>query len=109
MGGKGLASYLLYTLNPPGVAPASPDNRLIFATGPTAQSPVCGGSRYGVYTKSPLTGLYAGSYSGGKPPEAIDAAGYDAIVITGESEKPVVLAVDPEGAAFHDAGEIWGR
>ena len=109
LGGKGLASYLLYTLNPPGVDPKSPENRLIFATGPTAQSPIWGSSRYGVYTKSPLTGLYAGSYSGGKAPEAIDAAGYDAVVLTGESDKPVVLAIDPDGVTFHDGAELWGK
>ncbi len=34
LGGKGLASYLLYSINPPGVDPLSPDNCLIFATGP---------------------------------------------------------------------------
>ena len=34
LGGKGLASYLLYKLNPPGVDPLHPDNCLIFATGP---------------------------------------------------------------------------
>lgn len=32
MGGKGLASYLLYELNPPGIDPLHPDNCLIFAT-----------------------------------------------------------------------------
>ncbi len=34
LGGKGLASYLLYELNPPGVDPLSAENTLIFATGP---------------------------------------------------------------------------
>lgn len=33
LGGKGLASHLLYELNPPGVDPLDPDNCLIFATG----------------------------------------------------------------------------
>ena len=32
LGGKGLASYLLYNHNPPGVDPLDPDNCLIFAT-----------------------------------------------------------------------------
>ena len=108
LGGKGLASYLLYTLNPEGVDPLSPDNHLIFATGPVSGSSVWGGSRYGVYTKSPQTGFYSESYSGGKAPEAIDAAGFDAIVIYGACTTPTILSIDPSGVQFHSADNIWG-
>ena len=109
IGGKGLASYLLYELNPPGVDPLHPDNCLIFATGPITGSKIWGSSRYGVFTKSPQTGLYSESYSGGKVPEAIDATGYDAIVIQGASSKPVVLEITPQGVVFHDGQDLWGR
>lgn len=108
LGGKGLASYLLYKLNPAGVDPLSPENHLIFATGPVAQSSVWGSSRYGVFTKSPQTGFYSESYSGGKTPEAVDAAGFDAVVLHGACETPTVLAIGPEGAKFHDAKDTWG-
>lgn len=108
LGGKGLASYLLFTRNPEGVEPLSPENRLIFSTGPVSQSPVWGSSRYGVYTKSPQTGFYSESYSGGKAPEAIDAAGFDAVVIQGVCSKPTILTIDPDGAKFYPAGNIWG-
>lgn len=107
-GGKGLATRLLLDRNPPGVDPLGPDNRLIFATGPFCGGRLWGGSRYGVYTKSPLTGFYAESYSGGKVPEAIDAAGFDAIVLKGMAEAPTVLTIHPEGVDFHDAGDLWG-
>jgi len=108
LGGKGLASYLLYSMNPEGVDPLSPDNCLIFATGPITNSMIWGSSRYGVYTKSPQTGFYSESYSGGKVPEAIDSAGFDAIVITGKSTHPAVIVIEPEGVKFHDADDIWG-
>jgi aldehyde:ferredoxin oxidoreductase len=108
LGGKGLASYLLYELNPPGVDPLDRANCLIFATGPVTGSAVWGSCRYGVYTKSPQTGLYAESYSGGKVPEAIDATGFDAIVIYGQSAVPTVLSIHPEGVDFHEADDIWG-
>ncbi len=107
LGGKGLASHLLYTHNPPGVDPLGPENALIFATGPVTGSSVWGSSRYGVFTKSPQTGMYAESYAGGKVPEAIDAAGFDAVVIQGRSVRPVVLSIQPQGVDFHDAGDIW--
>jgi len=57
LGGKGLGTYLLLKNNKAGVDPLSPDNALIFATGPVTDTRVFGSSRYGVFTKSPLTGL----------------------------------------------------
>jgi len=108
LGGKGLASYLLYELNPSGVDPLDPANCLIFGTGPVTGSTIWGSSRYGVFTKSPQTGFYSESYAGGKVPEAIDSTGFDAIIIRGQSADPIVLAIHPEGVDFHKAGDIWG-
>ena len=108
LGGKGLASFLLYVLNPSGVDPLSPDNRLIFATGPITNSRIWGSSRYGVFTKSPQTGFYSESYAGGKVPEAMDSSGFDAIVLHGKARRPTVVLVHPEGAEFFDAAGIWG-
>jgi len=108
LGGKGLASHLLYQLNPAGIDPLDPANCLIFATGPITASSIWGSSRYGVFTKSPQTGFYSESYSGGKVPEAIDSTGYDAIVVQGQSEQPTVLSVHPEGVDFHEGDDIWG-
>ena len=107
-GGKGLAAHLLTELNPPGIDPMAPENCLIFATGPLGGSTIWGSCRYGVYTKSPLTGIFAESYCGGHTPDAIDATGFDAVVIKGASQKPTVLTVHPDGVAFHDAGDVWG-
>ncbi len=108
-GGKGLATHLLLEKNPAGADPLSAENHLIFATGPLCQSRVWGASRYGVYTKSPLTGFYAESYSGGRVPEAIDAAGFDAVIFAGRAERPCVVSVHPEGAEFFDALDLWGE
>lgn len=108
LGGKGLASYLLYSINPPGVDPLSPDNCLIFATGPITGSRIWGSSRYGVFTKSPQTGFYSESYAGGKVPEAMDSAGFDAVVVTGKSLFPTVIVIEPDNVEFHDASNIWG-
>jgi aldehyde:ferredoxin oxidoreductase len=108
LGGKGLATHLLLRKNPPGVDPLSAENHLIFATGPVCQSSVWGSSRYGVFTKSPLTGFYSESYSGGKVPEAMDSAGFDAVMIRGKAKKPTALSVHPEGCEFFDASDLWG-
>jgi aldehyde:ferredoxin oxidoreductase len=108
LGGKGLGTRILLDKNPTGVDPLSEDNHLIFATGPLCQSRVWGSSRYGVFSKSPLTGFYVESYSGGKVPEAIDSAGFDAVVFKGKAPQPTVARVHPDGVRFFDATDLWG-
>ena len=108
LGGKGLATRLLLDRNPPGVDPLAPENHLVIATGPFCGGRLWGGSRYGVYTKSPLTGFYTESYSGGKVPEAIDSTGFDAIVLTGRAKRPVVLSIQPDRVDFYDGAQLWG-
>jgi len=51
-------------------------------------------------------GFYAESYSGGKTPEAINATGYDAIVIQGVSIAPVVVEINPDTVLFHEASDL---
>ncbi|MGE4193098.1 MAG: aldehyde ferredoxin oxidoreductase family protein [Pseudodesulfovibrio sp.] len=107
-GGKALATRLLLEHNPAGVDPLSPDNRLVIATGPCCGTSAWGGSRYGVFSKSPQTGFYAESYSGGKTPEAIDRAGFDAVVISGAARTLTALAVHPDGCDFHEVPHLAG-
>ena len=109
LGGKGLATHLLLNNTTAGIDPLSPDNAIIFATGPATDTKIWGSSRYGVFTKSPLTGIYCESYSGGHVAEPMSRTGYDAIVIKGASEKPVYLEISDEKVAFHDASHIWGK
>jgi len=107
-GGKGLGSWLLQKHQPADAHPLSPENPFIIATGPVNGSPVWGSSRIGVYTKSPLTGVYLGSYTGGKVPEKIAKTGFDAIVITGSRKDLCYIEITPEGAIFHDASGMKG-
>ncbi len=108
LGGKGLATRLLWQKNPAGVDPFSEKNHLIFTTGPFCRSPIWGSSRYGVFTKSPLTNFYSESYAGGKVPEAIDSTGFDAIIFVGQADRPTVVSIDPAGVRFFDARDLWG-
>ena len=109
LGGKGLGTYLLLNNTKAGVDPLSQDNALIFATGPATGTAVWGSSSYGVFTKSPLTGLYAESYAGGRVAEPLSSTGYDAIVIQGASKNPVYLEISDKGVKFHHASHIWGK
>lgn len=108
LGGKGLATHLLLENNPPGVDPLGPDNHIIFAAGPVAGSGIWGSCRHGVFTKSPQTGFYSESYSGGRVAENMAACGFDAILIHGTSDAPIWLEVCEEAVYFHSAEELWG-
>jgi aldehyde:ferredoxin oxidoreductase len=108
LGGKGLATRLLLEHNAAGADPLGPDNHLIINTGPACTSPINGSSRYGVFARSPQTGFYAESYSGGWTPEAVSRAGFDALVLWGIATSPLVLEINPGGAVFHPAQDLWG-
>jgi len=109
LGGKGLGTHLLLENTKAGVDPLSADNVIIFATGPVTDTRVFGSSRFGAFTKSPLTGIYCESYSGGSVAEPLSRTGYDAIIIKGAAEKPVYLEISPGKVLFHDAAHLWGK
>ena len=109
LGGKGLGSYLLLKENPPHIDPFSPHNRLIITLGPLADTPFYGSSRYAVFTKSPQTGIYSESYSGGKITLSLSRTGYDAIIIEGKSNHPIFLEISDQEVVFHSASTLWGK
>lgn len=109
LGGKGLGTYLLLKNVDQSADPLSSENKLIFTVGPATGTRMPGSSRHGLYGKSPQTGGYAESYAGGRVAPKIKAAGYDAIILEGKSEKPVFLEVSDKYIRFHPAGDLWGR
>ena len=65
IGGRGLNAALLFKLLKPGTDPIGPDNILIFSTGPVAGTLAPSSARYNVSARSPLTGYFGDSNSGG--------------------------------------------
>ena len=108
LGGKGLATHLLLKYNPPGVDPLSPENHLIYVTGPVTGTTVLGSCRYGVFTKSPQTGFFSESYSGGTTAEYMSRTGFDAFMIKGASNDPVWIEISDKEVVFHSATDLWG-
>lgn len=109
LGGKGLATHLLLENAPSCVDPLSSQNVLIVATGPATGTVLAPASRYGLFSKSPLTGLYAESYAGGHVAPQIKASGYDAVLLDGAAEAPVYIEISDGGIQFHDAAHLWGK
>ncbi|MDH7490298.1 MAG: aldehyde ferredoxin oxidoreductase N-terminal domain-containing protein, partial [Anaerolineae bacterium] len=108
IGGAGLAARYLWEHVTPDTDPLGPDNPLIFMTGPLTgtAAPSCG--RFVVCARSPLTGLWGESNSGGFWGPELKFAGYDGIVITGRAAEPVYLAIADGKAALKPASHLWG-
>jgi aldehyde:ferredoxin oxidoreductase len=109
IGGEALGTRLLYEFAPPGAKALSPENPFIIAAGPMSGTLVPGASRVEVVTKSPLTGILGDSSAGGFFIPQVRWAGYDAIIITGRSEKPVWLFIKDDDVELRDASHIWGK
>jgi aldehyde:ferredoxin oxidoreductase len=110
LGQRGLATkYFCEEVNPK-VDPLSPDNKLIYTTGPLTGTMASTGGRYSVVTKGPLTGAIACSNSGGYFGAELRFAGWDMIILEGKSPKPVYLHIENEKAELLPAeGFIWGK
>ena len=87
IGGTGLGAKVLMERMKPGADPLGPDNMLGFVTGPLTATGVYGGGRFMVTTKSPLTGGWADSNSGGNLGPELKNAGYDGVFFTGVAER----------------------
>lgn len=110
LGQRGLGTKYLFEEIDPKVDPLSPDNKLIFVTGPLTGTCASTGGRYSVVTKGPLTGTVACSNSGGQFGGELKQAGWDMIIIEGKSAKPVYLMLVDDQAELLDAeGFIWGE
>jgi aldehyde:ferredoxin oxidoreductase len=94
IGARGLGTKILCKEVKPGTDPFSPDNKLIFATGPLTGTGAISSGRYNVITKSPLTGYIAASNSGGYFPAEIKYAGFDAFIFEGKADEPVYVWVN---------------
>ena len=108
LGGKGLGAYLLYRHLKPHTDPYSPDNRLMFITGPLTGTTFPAVSRSAVITRSPMTGTFLDSYSGGFFGPHMKHVGFDAFIITGKSERPVYLFIEEGKISFKGAEDLWG-
>jgi aldehyde:ferredoxin oxidoreductase len=108
LGGRGFGAKILYDGLKPKTNPFSPENLLIFATGPlTGTTATCPG-RYCVSTKSPLTGTILDAQSGGSWGPFLKRAGFDYLVVTGRGKAATYLWVHDDACEFKDATDIWG-
>jgi len=109
IGGTGLGARFLYEKMKPGSDPLGNENILGFVTGPLTGTSTPGSGRFTVVCKSPLTGAWADSNSGGYWGPELKHAGYDAVFIKGISKAPVFLQILEGKAELRDASGLWGK
>ncbi len=109
LGGRGFAAKILWDTIKQGTDPLSPENKLIFATGPLTGIGLPNSGKLVIASKSPLTGGYGDGNSGSWAAVNIRKAGYDALVIEGKASTPVILHIKNKTCEFLDAGDLWGK
>jgi aldehyde:ferredoxin oxidoreductase len=103
LGARYLADYVTADTDPLGL-----DNPLIFMTGPFVGTQTPAAGRYSVVARSPATRLTGEANGGGHWGPALRHAGYDGIIITGQSPTPVYLSILHGQVELHAAAHLWG-
>ena len=94
-GGRALGLYLLHKNITAQTTPDAPENPLIFSPGPLGGIPQFPGtSKCMAISLSPLTGIPGVSNFGGHFGAYLKYVGFDALEITGKSEKGIMIVID---------------
>lgn len=102
LGGVGVAAKLFSELVHPEADSMDPGQPIVLAIGPlTTIFPLV--TKTVAVFRSPLTGHWGESYAGMRLAFALRFSGYDAVVISGRSDKLTYVVVSPEGVEFKDA------
>ena len=107
IGGRSYGAKWLWDNTKAGNDPLGPDNPLMFLTGPlTGMAP--GAAQTAVVGKSPATGTIGHAMTGAHWGAELKFAGYDGIIFTGQSEKPVYLSINNDQVKLESADDLWG-
>lgn len=109
IGAKGLGAKILFDKLPKGTDPLSPENILMFTTGPLTGTRTQTSGRGTVVTKSPQTNLFLDSHFGGSFAAEMKKAGWDFIILNGRSKTPVYIVIKDDSVEFKDASKLWGE
>jgi aldehyde:ferredoxin oxidoreductase len=117
IGGTGIGFNILLDFLKPGIHPLSPENVMVFGTGPLIGTGIMGSSKCYLSTKFAMPASRDGSkyfisnsmFGSNRFGQMMKNAGYDHIVITGHSEHPCYLKVINDDVEICDATDLWGK
>ncbi|HHX09580.1 MAG TPA: aldehyde:ferredoxin oxidoreductase, partial [Chloroflexi bacterium] len=104
-----MASRLLWENIVPGCDPLSDGNPICFANGIFTGTPVPVGGKFGLASKSPLTGFIGDSLSGSWFSIALKRAGWDGVVLHNSCDRWTQLFIDDDRVQFNDATYLLGK
>ncbi len=109
LAGYGLGAYLMWKHFPAKTDALAPEACFAIVSGllTGVRTPFSG--RIQIVGKSPLTGTWADSNSGGSVASHLRHAGFDALVVKGRAAQPSVLVVDDDKVEVVPAGDLWGQ
>ncbi len=108
LGGRGIGQWILFREVDPSVEALDPANVISLGAGPLTGTLAPGSARLSVDTKNALTGGVCASNGGGHFAPELKYAGFDSVVITGQSPTPVYLWIHDGQAELLPASDLWG-
>ena len=109
IGGRAINSFILLKEMDRGVKWSDPENLLIFGAGALVGTPAPGACRTSIETKNVFNNGKGSANVGGHFGPELKYAGFDHIVISGKSERPVYLFIRQGMVELRDARSIWGK
>ncbi|MFX1294344.1 MAG: aldehyde ferredoxin oxidoreductase family protein [Promethearchaeota archaeon] len=109
LGGSGYSCRYLYNLLDKDTDPLSSENILMIMTGVFCGSTLATSGRFVVCSKSPYTRIWGESNCGGFFGPELRKAGFDGIIISGASNRPVYIEISNNEVEIKDASNLWGK
>ena len=109
IGGVGLGTWLLLRETHGRPDPLAPEAPLAFVFSPLVSSPLTTSAKFAVVAKSPLTLRLNDALSSSHFAIAGKKTGYDAIVVIGRADEPLILVVETDRVRFEGARDIQGQ
>ena len=111
IGGMGLGYKVIWDEVPLDADPLGPQAKAVFAVGPLTASGVPCSGRMNISLLSCWSKGHSilDAHMGGHIAHAFKYAGYDAMILEGQSDKPVYIKIDDDKVTIEDASHVWGK
>ena len=109
IGGKGMASKILFDNLTGSEDPLSEENLIVISTGPMTGTAAPSSNRFNISSLSPLTGLSSTSNCGGNFGFYLKAAGFDALILKGRCPELSWLEIHNDRFELRSASELRGK
>jgi len=108
IGGAGMGAWFLAHGTDATTDALDPGNIIVFSTGPYQATKLPGSAKFSIVSRSPLTGGFMDTAAGASFGHSLKKCGFDFLVITGKSKKPLYLYVDDGKYGLYDAKDLRG-